>query len=83
MFMNRNKKTSVCPCKPKLYYIKVGFKGGGGGGVKILQACFRDAKPCLYHDYLMENFIPTSSVHVYGTRFRDTGCSTIPKVKGF
>ena len=35
MFSSRNKKNNVYPCKPKFYYIKVGFKGGGGG-VKII-----------------------------------------------
>ena len=27
MFLSRNKKNSVYPCKPQFYYIKVGFKG--------------------------------------------------------
>ena len=27
MFLTRNKKTNVYPCKPQFYYIKVGFKG--------------------------------------------------------
>ena len=31
MFLSRNKKNNVYPCKPQFYYIKVGFKG-----VKIL-----------------------------------------------
>ena len=31
MFSSRNKKNNVYPCKPQLYYIKVGFEG-----VKIL-----------------------------------------------
>ena len=26
MFLSRNKVTNVYPCKPKFYYIKVGFK---------------------------------------------------------
>ena len=26
MFMSRNKKSNVLPCKPQFYYIKVGFK---------------------------------------------------------
>ena len=38
MFMIRNKKNNVYPWKPKLYYIKVGYKG-----VKLIWACFRDA----------------------------------------
>ena len=27
MFLSRNEKNNVYPCKPKFYYIKVGFKG--------------------------------------------------------
>ena len=27
MFLSRNKENNVYPCKPQLYYIKVGFKG--------------------------------------------------------
>ena len=27
MFLSRNKKNKVNPCKPQFYYIKVGFKG--------------------------------------------------------
>ena len=34
MFLSRNKKNDIYPCKPQFYYIKVGFKG-----VKIIQAC--------------------------------------------
>ena len=33
MFMSRNMKNNVYPYKPQIYYIKVGFKWGGGGGV--------------------------------------------------
>ena len=28
MFLNRDKKNNVYPCKPQFYYVKVGFKGG-------------------------------------------------------
>ena len=28
IFLGRNKKNNVYPCKPQFYYIKVGFKGG-------------------------------------------------------
>ena len=38
MFLSRNNKNNVYPCKPQFYYIKVGFKG-----VKIIKVCFRDA----------------------------------------
>ena len=27
MFLSRNKKNNICPCKPQFYYIKVGFQG--------------------------------------------------------
>ena len=27
MFLSKNKKNQVYPCKPQFYYIKVGFKG--------------------------------------------------------
>ena len=27
MFLSRNKKNNLYPCKPRFYYIKVGFKG--------------------------------------------------------
>ena len=37
MFLSRNKKHNVYPCKPQFYYIKVGFKG-----VKIIEVCFYD-----------------------------------------
>ena len=37
MFLSRNKKNNVYPCKPQFYYIKVGFKR-----VKIIKVCFRD-----------------------------------------
>ena len=28
MYSSKNKKNNVYPCKPKFYYIKLGFKGG-------------------------------------------------------
>ena len=34
MFLSRNKKNNVYPCKPQFYYIKVGFKG-----VNIIYVC--------------------------------------------
>ena len=27
MFLSKNKKNNVYPCKPQFYYIKVGFRG--------------------------------------------------------
>ena len=37
MFLCRNTKNNVYPCKTQFYYIKVGFKG-----VNSIYACFRD-----------------------------------------
>ena len=37
MFWSKNKKKQVYPCKPQLYYIKVGCKG-----VFVTRTCFRD-----------------------------------------
>ena len=37
MFLSRNKKNNVYPCKPKFYYVKVGFKG-----VNIIMGRFPD-----------------------------------------
>ena len=37
MFLSRNKKNNVHPCKSKVYYIEVGFKE-----VKIIYVFFRD-----------------------------------------
>ena len=39
MFLSRNKKNNVYPCKPQFYYIKVGFKG-----IKIIYACICDVR---------------------------------------
>ena len=39
MFLSRNKKINVYPCKPQFYYVKLGFKGN-----KIIQVCFRDVQ---------------------------------------
>ena len=39
MFLSRNKKNNVYPCKPQFYYIKMGFKG-----IKFF-SCFRDVAP--------------------------------------
>ena len=35
MFLSKNKKNNVYPCKPQFCYIKVGFNG-----VKIIKTCF-------------------------------------------
>ena len=32
---------------------------------------------------MIEPFVPVTSVHSYGTRFRANGCFSIPKVTGF
>ena len=48
MFLSRNKKNNVYPCKAKFHYIEVRFKG-----VKIVQACHRDEMiPALSYSYV-------------------------------
>ena len=42
MYLSRNNKNNVYPCKPQFYYIKVGFQG-----VKTIQVCFRDGSSFL------------------------------------
>ena len=32
---------------------------------------------------MVEHFILTKTIHSYGTRFRETGCFSTPKVKSF
>ena len=40
MFLNRNTKINVYPCKPQFYCIKVGFKGvKTNGRVFVMSAC--------------------------------------------
>ena len=34
-------------------------------------------------DYMIKHFVPVTSVHSYGTRFRENGCFSTLKVKGF
>ena len=46
MFLSRNNKNNVYPCKHQFYYIKVGFKG-----VKIIQVGFRDKLIVFYQRY--------------------------------
>ena len=52
MVISRNKKNNIYPCKPQIYYIKVGFKG-----VKIIKACFRDAYSYTGNQQIVHNFI--------------------------
>ena len=56
VFSSRNKKNNVYPCKPQLYYIKMGFKG-----IKIIKACFCD----VISDFDVEN--RNESVHITKT----------------
>ena len=46
----------------------------------VLNHVFKSGKSA---DYMIEHFVPVTSVHSYGTRFRENGCFSIPKVKGF
>ena len=53
MFLSRNKKNNVYPCKPQFYCIKVGFKG-----VNIIQVCFRDGLFMSSAEYSCKLFKP-------------------------
>ena len=44
MFLSKNNKNNVYPCKPQFYYIKVGFKG-----VKLYRYVFVMLSPSLFH----------------------------------
>ena len=59
MFLSRNKKNNVYPCKPQFYYIKVGFKG-----VKIAMVCFRDDPPKCKFSYVPKLPISPVLLHI-------------------
>ena len=59
MFLSRNKKNNVYPCKHQFYYIKVGFKE-----VKIIQACFRDGLFTMEPKYYIHKHFLKVVVHV-------------------
>ena len=80
MFLRRNKKNNVYPCKPQFYYIKVGFKR-----VKIIKVCFRN-KHCFaflntYH--AMGKFSRQNLDDIFHTLARkigsDTSCKLSPE----
>ena len=65
VFFCRNKKYNVYPCKPQFYHIKVGFKGGGGGGqnyIGVFSWCLR-ASLLLSFMYLKSIGWETNSVN--------------------
>ena len=41
MFLSRNKKNNVYPCKPQFYYTKVGFKGSNLYGYVFVMYALR------------------------------------------
>ena len=47
MFLSRNKKNNVYPCKAEFYFIKVGFKGG--------MLCIRDENGLVKEKYKVKN----------------------------
>lgn len=48
----------------------------------ILDHVFK-VRSVLSPEYMLEQFIPASSVHSHDTRFRENGCFVIPKLKCF
>ena len=72
MFLSRNKKNNVYPCKPQFYCIKVGFKG-----FKIIYACFRDVNKFGESGELFSFFLLSLSISFFlipgaGLAFRDS-----------
>ena len=65
MFLSRNKKIDVYPCKPQFCYIKVGLKG-----VNIIYACFRDGYP--YGPFHSK----TGSPGIYGQQMPRSACTS-------
>ena len=68
MFLARNKKNNVYPCKPQFYYIKVGIKG-----IKIIEVCFPDDCPFVESfntvEYINKQTRPWSMVVPLGHTF--------------
>ena len=53
------------------------------GLIRSFQTMFLKIKSGQSVHYMAVNFIQASSVHSYGTRFRESGNCSIPKVKSF
>ena len=82
MFLSRNKKNNVYPCKPQFYYIKVGFKG-----IRIIYVYLRDesvkcvSSPCMFgHLY---GFLDSHLTNILGRKlsFRLYACSVLIMVQ--
>ena len=58
MFLSRNKKNNVYPCKLQFYYIKLGFKW-----VTIIKACFRDGPSFYFGEWLVDSDDQGPPVH--------------------
>ena len=55
MFLSRNKKNNVYPCKPQFYYIRVGFKGVRlNRHVFVMGWIFRDLSVVVHSTIQME-----------------------------
>ena len=57
MFLSKNKKNNVHPCKPQFYYIKVGFKG-----VKIIYPNIK------YYQQILNWMNPGRNKHTHKTK---------------
>ena len=71
MFISRNKKNNVYPCKPQFYYMTVGFKGRGGGQNYIVMFSWWSGVKLL-HWKLRELYTPgrlSASLFVQGRYF--------------
>ena len=69
MFLNRNKKNNVYPCKPRFYYIKVGLKGS-----KLYRRVF----VMIYVAFVLSLFVPNLFFFRYlWAMLRDRGISWV------
>ena len=69
MFLSRNKKNNVYPCKPQFYYIKMGFKG-----VNIIEACFCDGISVTFLCFLHSVFVTVLVCDVFSCHFNFIQC---------
>ena len=68
MFLSKNKKNNVYPCKPQFYYIKVGFKG-----VKIIYTERKKKRrvnfiPKFHSKKFVKYFTMITKRYMYGTK---------------
>ena len=67
MFLTRNKKNNVYPCKPQFYYIKMGFRGSKLYRNVFVMRSDKDADKVRVYRYYMSPVSQGSSEKVNNT----------------